>query len=202
MNNREAIRKKVRSLRNAITGDQQQNYANSLVAIAANMERLKSAQRVAIYLTNDGELGTNQLINWCWQHNIKTALPLVHPFSKGNLLFVDYHDNSVLIKNKYGIPEPTLQKNDIVLLEEIDIVFTPLVAFDLLGARLGMGGGYYDRTLAAWFDAKKSGTTLPYSYPIGIAHDCQQVEQIDSQDWDVPLPEIITPTQHHIFSSK
>jgi len=199
MDNRQALRQQVRERRNALSDDEQSNFASALVDVAANIEKLKSANRIAIYLTNDGELDTKPLIQWCWQNNIKTALPLVHPFSKGHLLFVDYNESTRLSNNQYGIPEPVLNKEDIILLEEIDIVFTPLVAFDLNGSRLGMGGGYYDRTLASWFAARKSGNSLPFTYPIGIAHDCQQVEHIDNQAWDVPLPEIITPTQHHFF---
>ena len=200
MDNRKALRQEVRERRNALSEVEQHNFANSLVDIAANIERLQSAKRIAIYLTNDGELETKSLIQWCWKNNIKTALPIIHPFSKGHLLFVDYHENTTLLNNKYGIPEPQLRKEDIILLSEIDIVFTPLVAFDLNGSRLGMGGGYYDRTLASWFAARKAGNTLSFAYPIGIAHDCQRVEHIDNQAWDVPLPEIITPTQHHFFN--
>jgi len=199
MNNRQVLRKQIRAKRNALSKTQQQAFAEKLVSTVAKSGKLAQANRIAIYLTNDGELDTSPLIQWCWQQGIKTALPLVHPFAKGHLLFMDYHQGTQLADNQYGIPEPRLKKDDIVLLQDIDIVFTPLVAFDLSGARLGMGGGYYDRTLATWFEAKKKGTILPYAYPIGIAHNCQQVDKIDSETWDVPLPEIITPSDHHIF---
>jgi 5-formyltetrahydrofolate cyclo-ligase len=65
------------------------------------------------------------------------------------------------------------------------------VAFDETGARLGMGGGFYDRTLTHW---QKINT-----YPIGIAHDCQRVESVPIESWDIPLPEIITPNNHYNF---
>lgn len=60
------------------------------------------------------------------------------------------------------------------------MMFIPLVAFDEKGERLGMGGGFYDRTLAGW---QKKGF-----YPVGLAHDCQQVDELPAAQWDVPLP--------------
>jgi 5-formyltetrahydrofolate cyclo-ligase len=57
-----------------------------------------------------------------------------------------------------------------------------------------MGGGFYDRTLAHWYrnvsQHKKSNL-----HPIGVAHDCQLVDSIPTESWDIPIPEIITPTQ-------
>lgn len=50
-----------------------------------------------------------------------------------------------------------------------------------------MGGGFYDRTLHLW---RRGGP-----YPIGLSHDCQQVAQLPTAHWDIPLPEILTPTR-------
>ncbi len=67
------------------------------------------------------------------------------------------------------------------------MLVTPLVAFDRAGQRLGMGGGFYDRTLQHWRDHG--------FFPVGYAHDCQQVERLPVEEWDIPLPAVITPTQ-------
>lgn len=80
-----------------------------------------------------------------------------------------------------------------LLIHQLDVVITPLVAFDITGNRMGMGGGYYDRTLANW-------RTDQRPLPIGYAHDCQQVDKLAKQHWDIPLPYIITPTQYHCFT--
>ena len=63
------------------------------------------------------------------------------------------------------------------------------MAFDAEGNRLGMGGGYYDRTLACWHEHKLG------PKPLGLAHDCQQVDAVPQEQWDVPLPQIITPSR-------
>jgi len=63
----------------------------------------------------------------------------------------------------------------------------PLVAFDQQGERLGMGGGYYDRTFEF---LRRSGLNKPKL--IGLAHDFQQVDAIPTEAWDVPLTAIVT----------
>jgi len=52
-----------------------------------------------------------------------------------------------------------------------------------------MGGGYYDRTLSKWFETGKG------ALPVGLAHDCQQVERLPTESWDIPLPKIVTPSK-------
>ncbi len=91
--------------------------------------------------------------------------------------------------NRFGIIEPQLNCQQIVPLSTIDIICTPLVAFDQQGNRLGMGGGFYDRTLTQWHHQRLG------PYPIGLAHDCQEVDSVPTEHWDVPLPEILTPTR-------
>jgi 5-formyltetrahydrofolate cyclo-ligase len=75
-------------------------------------------------------------------------------------------------------------------IKELDVIFIPLVAFDDTGHRLGMGGGFYDRTLVNFYNDPSSQTTL-----IGLAHDIQKTLSLPTQVWDVPLPYILTPTQ-------
>ena len=103
-----------------------------------------------------------------------------------------------MVKNKYGILEPKLDVRSIVSVTDIDIIFTPLVAFDEFGNRLGMGGGFYDRTLAAWYlEYQQNKQAKPM--PIGLAHDCQKVKAIPIENWDIPLPKIITPSTIYHF---
>lgn len=143
------------------------------------------AHTVAVFLSFDGELDTRPLIDRLWRAGKRVYLPVLHPFSPGNLLFLHYHPESELVVNRLNISEPELDVRDVLPLERLDVLVTPLVAFDTQGQRLGMGGGFYDRTLQNW----RSGGP----YPIGLAHDCQQVEHLPTEHWDIPLPEILTP---------
>ncbi len=194
--NRTSIRASIRAKRKALTPNDQQQSSQLLLERLTALALLNKARHVAVYLTNDGEPNLQPFIHWCWQHNINTYLPVIHPFSKGNLLFLHYHNKSEMVHNQYKILEPKLNVNEVLANQQLDIIFTPLVAFDSQGNRLGMGGGYYDRTLAAWYHHKDK---VNKPFPIGIAHDCQQVEKIPQESWDIPIPEIITPSKHFIF---
>ena len=183
------LRTDIRNKRQSLSAEFQALAGRQLADKLSQHLRVKQSCNIAIFLSNDGEINTIPFIEWCWANNKKVYLPVIHPFSKGHLLFIRYDPNTKMIKNKYGILEPALNAQNIIDPLQLDIIFTPLVAFDKLGNRLGMGGGYYDRLLAPWFKNKIGGI------PIGLAHDIQQVKQIPLEAWDIPLPEIITPTQ-------
>jgi len=191
MNERSQLRKTIRQRRNALSDTKQVETGLALTQSLSSHKKIQQASRIAIYLSNDGELSTDSFIAWCWQNNKEVYLPVVHPFSSGNLLFLRYQAETQLISNRYGILEPKLDVTKVIPLAELDIICTPLVAFDTSGARLGMGGGFYDRSLAHWQQTKL--------YPLGLAHDCQLVESVPMESWDVPLPEIITPSKKYRF---
>jgi 5-formyltetrahydrofolate cyclo-ligase len=188
MNKRVELRKTVRARRNKLTLAEQQHASELLAKRLANHEKIQSANTIALYLANDAELDLTPFIHWCWQHKKQVYLPVLHPFSLCNLLFLHYRENTVMQENIFGILEPKLDVTKVCPLSQLDIICTPLVAFDNTGSRLGMGGGFYDRTLSHWQGQNNL-------YPIGLAHDCQQVEKVPTQSWDIPLPEIITPNQ-------
>ncbi|PKG85847.1 5-formyltetrahydrofolate cyclo-ligase [Colwellia sp. 75C3] len=191
MNIRSQLRKEVRQRRNALSVTQQHNASIALTERLSTHNKIQQAKRIAIYLSNDGELSTKDFIDWCWLNNKEVYLPVVHPFSPGNLLFLHYRPETKLISNIYGILEPLLDVTKVSPLAQLDIICTPLVAFDETGARLGMGGGFYDRSLVHWQQTKL--------YPLGLAHDCQRVAQVPVESWDIPLPEIITPNKNYLF---
>ncbi|WP_334064378.1 5-formyltetrahydrofolate cyclo-ligase [Alteromonas genovensis] len=122
------------------------------------------------------------------------SLPVLHPVCKGHLLFLEYGPHTTLVKNKYNIDEPELACPNVVPTSNIDVILMPLVGFDSKGNRLGMGGGYYDRTLAF--------TQFTQQKPIliGIAHDEQEVETLPFEPWDIPLDIIVTPKRILTFS--
>ena len=190
---RQNLRTTIRDKRRALTQEFQQTSSTLLKERLSVQPDVIKAKRIALYLANDGELDPLPFIHWCWANNKKVYLPVIHPFSKGNLLFLAYTNKTPMIKNCYGISEPTLDVTQVCPVEQLDVLFTPLVAFDSTGARLGMGGGFYDRTLASC-EHKKNITI------VGLAHDCQQVGSIPIESWDMPLPSIITPTKQSFYT--
>ncbi|MEZ9236615.1 5-formyltetrahydrofolate cyclo-ligase [Shewanella sp. 10N.286.52.A9] len=184
---RDSIRRHIRQERNSM--DQAEQNQLALIASRHLLSEIQqiSAKRVAIYLGFDGELATNKLIEALWKLDVEVYLPRIHPFAKGHLLFVRYNPDTVMVNNRFDIAEPKLDIRHIITVDKLDMIVTPLVAFDDNGNRMGMGGGFYDRTLAQVKDNKP--------LAVGYAHDCQQVSYLPVEYWDIPLPIIITPTK-------
>lgn len=181
------IRQTVRQYRRQLTWEQQHSAADKITQLALAHELIRSASHLGLFLSYDGEINTDPLIKNLWAQNKKVYLPVLHPFNRYQLLFLQYRPDTLLIKNRFNIAEPTLNVMDVIPIAQLDVLFVPLVAFDKQGQRLGMGGGFYDRLLSNWH--KK------HFYPIGLAHDCQLVDKIPTAPWDIPLPEIITPSK-------
>ncbi|MFI3036471.1 5-formyltetrahydrofolate cyclo-ligase [Atlantibacter hermannii] len=186
LSTRQQIRQQIRLRRKSLTHEQQTQAAQQAAARMMGFAPVVEAQTVAAFLSFDGELDTRPLIEGLWRAGKKVYLPVLHPFSAGNLLFLRYFPDSDLVLNHFKIHEPALDVRHVLPLNKLDVLITPLVAFDTTGQRLGMGGGFYDRTLQNW---RAHGL-----FPVGYAHDCQQVDAMPVEEWDIPLPAVITPT--------
>ncbi|WP_330982766.1 MULTISPECIES: 5-formyltetrahydrofolate cyclo-ligase [Enterobacterales] len=184
---RQHIRQTVRQQRRALTAEQQRHFAQQAASRMMAYPPVVMAHTVALFLSFDGELDTQPLIEQLWRSGKRVYLPVLHPFSPGNLLFLHYHPHSDLVINRLRIQEPKLDVRDVLPLDELDVLITPLVAFDSQGQRLGMGGGFYDRTLQNW---QQHGL-----HPVGYAHDCQHVDALPVEKWDIPLPAVVTPSR-------
>ena len=180
---RNQLRQQIRKTRANLTALQQQQAEDSITQQALAFIEERNAQHIALYVSFDGEISTDKLIKILWAQGKQVYLPVLHPFNPNHLLFLRYLPDTPMLKNKFSIWEPKLNVQNVLPLDELDILFTPLVAFDQQGNRLGMGGGFYDRTLQHW---QKS----PF-IPVGLAHQCQQVEQLPTEAWDVPLHQIL-----------
>jgi 5-formyltetrahydrofolate cyclo-ligase len=97
-------------------------------------------------------------------------------------------EHGLFAKNKYNILEPI--GNYVLLPDQVDLVFVPLLAFDRLGYRVGYGKGYYDRYLRR---CRKDVMTIGFSFfePIDTIRDIDQ--------FDVPLKYCITPSRLYEF---
>ncbi|MBL0867077.1 5-formyltetrahydrofolate cyclo-ligase [Pectobacterium carotovorum] len=193
---RQQIRQAVRQQRRLLTSAQQSRFAQQASERVMAHPKIIRADSVAVFLSFDGELDTSPLIQQLWQQEKRVYLPVLHPFRAGYLLFLRYAPDTELVRNRLKIMEPRLDVRHVLPLPQLDVLLTPLVAFDHQGQRLGMGGGFYDRTL------QYRNYTSRGPYPIGLAHDCQQVDALPVESWDIPLPEIITPSRHWQWNSR
>ncbi len=147
----------------------------------------KSVVQVA-YHACDGEINPQPLSD----ARFISGQAIIHPVCSGYLLFQKYLENTRYTLNKFGILEPILDKSAIIPLKKIDIIYLPVVAFDLNGYRLGMGGGFYDRTLGT-HQGKRP-------LLVGLAHEFQLVEKLPIENTDIPLDFVITPEKTWQFS--
>ncbi len=146
-----------------------------------------NAHRIAFYYANDGEPDTSAAIERAWRMGKSCYLPVVvHP--NRPLRFARYVRGQRMRKNWFGIPEPLVPRHKLITANLLDAVLVPLVAFDAQGGRLGMGLGYYDRTLA--FVADRRSWRSPKV--VGAAYAFQQVERVPQERWDVDLHGVIT----------
>lgn len=184
---RQKTRIEYRKKRQALSTQEQSIAAQKILTTCLTSTILTKAKTIACYIANDGEIDPVAIINYCWKRGKCVLLPVLHPFSKGHLLFIEYHPNTPTRKNCYGINEPVVTSTNLCTLANIELILSPLVAFDARGNRLGMGGGYYDRTLAPI-----QRDSLPTAL-IGLAHTCQQTDMLSTDSWDIPLDGIVTP---------
>ena len=144
---RHHIRQQQRALRRSLSPAQQRHAAFALRDRLLAQPYLARPCRIALYLPFDGEPDTRPLIAALWQRGHQVVLPVLHPFTRGQLLFLRYTPETTMRRNAFGISEPDLDATRVVPLTRLDLMLTPLVAFDAAGNRLGMGGGFYDRLL-------------------------------------------------------
>ena len=89
--------------------------------------------------------------------------------------------------NRFRLPEPDVTDDEMLDPSDLDLVLAPLVVFDAECNRIGMGGGFYDRSFA--FRKLESSVTPRL---IGVAHELQRVERLLPEAWDVRLDRIVT----------
>jgi 5-formyltetrahydrofolate cyclo-ligase len=174
-----ALRSALRQRRNSLSPDQQADAAQALSQSVLGLSHWAAALRIALYLASDGEIGTSVLANIARSEGKQLFLPVLT--SDSGLAFARWETDMTLCVNRYNIPEPPVGAERCPA-AELDMIFLPVVGWDMHGGRLGMGGGYYDRALADIV-----GPVL-----VGLAHAGQQVEQIPRESWDIVLDYVAT----------
>ncbi|MBV1913928.1 MAG: 5-formyltetrahydrofolate cyclo-ligase [Pseudomonadales bacterium] len=181
------LRNHIRQQRRSISSSQKTLASHQLATVCAAHEWVKQAQHIACFLDNDGEIETGPLIRQLLTAGKSVYLPALHPDKTNELLFLSYQHDDLLKPNRFGILEPDIRKQALINNQDLDLVLMPLVAFDKRGHRLGMGGGYYDRSFAFIQTEQVQKPQLA-----GIAYSFQQVDHLEPESWDVPLGKVFT----------
>lgn len=186
MTDKPALRQQMRTRRNKLSSVQQQQAAKSVAIRLQKHPLFQHSHRIAGYLANDGEVDPTPLLQCAQRLGKHIYLPVL---AGQSLSFVRYRPGvTSLHTNQFGIPEPRALPSQTITPEQLDLVLLPLVAFDCRGGRLGMGGGFYDRTFA--FKRRRQQRSRPLL--LGLAHQLQRVPALPLEHWDVTLAGIAT----------
>jgi 5-formyltetrahydrofolate cyclo-ligase len=183
---RAGMRKQLRANRRALSVAEQRIAARNLLHNVLRLAEIRSARHIALYWPNDGEIDPRPLLKRLKRMRKQCFVPLLSELFHNRLWFVPVGARTR--RNLFGIPEPIVPARARRSGRELDLVFLPLVGFDRRGNRIGMGGGFYDRTFG--FLRDRDGWHRPTL--IGLAHACQEVPALQPAEWDVPLAAIVT----------
>ena len=185
---RQQLRTQLRKARRALNPSQQRQAARGLYRQLAQHPLFRRARHIALYLPNDGEIDPRLILRAAQRRGKKTYLPVLSAWPRTKMVFQQVRHGEKFRPNRFRIPEPHINAAKQRTIWALDLIFLPLVGFDDAGGRLGMGGGFYDRSLA--YQARRKAWQKPVL--LGLAHECQKVERLAQASWDVPLQGTVT----------
>ena len=177
---KKALRLTCQQIRKKLSLSYQQRVSRQICAHIRQLDQYRYAKRIALYQAVNGEIDLSSLWRSAPLQGKYCYFPALN--DDCTLSFLPATPTSLFHENRYGIKEPDIGREHALTPEQIDLIFIPLVVVDQRGTRLGMGAGYYDRTLAH------------YRSPllVGVAYEFQRQSFIEAQPWDIPLNLVIT----------
>ena len=191
---RPQLRRMLRNARRALTPSEQRQAALGLYRQLAQHPLFRRAKHIALYLPTDGEIDPRLLLRAAQRRGKVTYLPVLSAWPRTKMVFQHVRAGEKLRPNRFRILEPQVRISRQRKVWALDLVLLPLVGFDEAGGRLGMGGGFYDRSLA--YLARRQHWRKPTL--LGLAHECQKVERLVQASWDVPLAGTVTDKRWYI----
>jgi 5-formyltetrahydrofolate cyclo-ligase len=188
----EELRRTMLERRRAVDAATVDQNSRSIATRLWQMREMRRCRSLAGYFSVGGEIDCHWIFSEAWSRQRAVFLPVL---VRSSLSFAPYDETSALAANRFGIPEPIILRAAHVDARQLHVVLTPLVAFDESGARLGMGGGFYDRSLA--FMRRRKSWRRPLL--IGLAHEFQKSDTLAVRSWDVPLDAVVTEKRIYRF---
>jgi 5-formyltetrahydrofolate cyclo-ligase len=179
------LRKELRKRRRALSAAQQKSSSRQLHRRLVTSALFRFSRRIAFTMAADGEIDPSLLLATAQRRGKECYLPVLSPIGPPRLRFKRWRKGERLRENFYGIAEPRAGRY--CSPRALSLVLLPLVGFDKSGNRLGMGKGYYDRTFAFQRHSVRHCPAL-----LGLAHECQRVDRLQVEAWDLPLEGIVT----------
>lgn len=180
------LRRRYRSVRAALPPHVRYQAERKTLRHALSAGLFLRGRLWGVYLPIGSEFDVLPLANQALWMRKQVFVPVLPLRPAKPLRFVQLKKRQQLSRNRHGIVEPLSPQR--IGARQLDVLLIPLVAFDYRGVRLGMGGGYYDATLAYL----KSRRRLRRPRLIGIAYACQQAPALPADAWDVRLDSVLT----------
>jgi 5-formyltetrahydrofolate cyclo-ligase len=189
------LRSQYLRLRDQLSLAQRREKSAAIFRTLCEQPVFQAAEHLFLYMNFRSEVETCEILHCCLAAGKKVSVPLTL-VQEARLLAVQITDPEPQIQAGYcGIPEPSpaqlahAQSKP----EEIDLVLLPGAVFDPLGARLGYGGGFYDRFLSE---------AAPQAFRIALAYALQVIEELTTQPHDQYMDMIITEQQVYLCSRR
>jgi 5-formyltetrahydrofolate cyclo-ligase len=179
-----AIRRDLRARRRSLDVEAQTDAALNVRDLVHQLPEIQSAKTLAYYWPIDGEVSPIPLMKIHLKEGRRCTLPWIPDAPSSRLGFQLFTPTTRFHNDRFGIPSPSPNSSVVIEAEDHQVIITPCVGFTRQGARLGFGGGFYDRMFAQ----------LPRSVlRLGLAHHCQALPtDWKSNPWDQPLDIIVT----------
>lgn len=186
------LRQQLRKQRRALPQRIRQQAGRKVAQRLHRQAVFRQARHIGIYLSAFGEVPTQAIINLGLKQQKNIYLPQIRNFDQ-KLQWVRINrqqwQNRRFSIHRLGMHEPRQRG---ISINRLDLLIMPLLAFDQYGSRVGMGGGYYDRTL--WKQHQTS--------RLGLAYDFQRAERLVRHAWDQPLDAVVTPSTVYQFHTR
>ena len=189
---RKELRQTLRQARRELHGTARHESEVAILRAINQHPRLKRMRHLALYWPSDGEVDLRPLLNRQSAAQ-QRYLPILVRGSR--LRFAPWRATSSMHPNRFGIPEPRVHLREHLRPIQLDAVLMPLVGFDEHGNRLGMGGGFYDRSFAFRHARRRWRKPLL----IGVAFELQRCPPLPAAAWDIPLDGIVTEHGLRLF---
>jgi len=176
------LRAEMRAKRQALTAEERHALAQAAATSVLQSLPWKKAHSVGLYIAVRGEMDTSPLLQAAWQSGKQVLLPQCMPEGPATMRFMPCPGPEMLAPGAFGIPEPSYNYG----MPEVapDLIIVPAVAFDRKGARLGQGGGFYDRY---FFRPEVAGVLR-----LGYIYAFQLVDHLPQEPWDLPVDAVCT----------
>ena len=170
------LRRAIRERKRAMTEEEIVSRSARLGELFAQSEAYRNAATIYGYLPYNQEVRTVPMLEQAIRDGKKVAVPKVY----GDIMkFIYLEDLSQVEKGYAGIPAPIADEP--VAHDETALVLMPGLAFDPQGHRIGYGGGFYDKFLAA----------EPDHPTLALCYEFQMLPQLDTEEHDIPVNTVL-----------